>query len=95
MSELFNQRSSLPGKIPSGHFNSMFGFNGSSWARDASEIKYLAMDGYFISLFNLHIDHHSLPLSDRVINAVPSTWDPAALARYIFSIFFLCSLNIM
>nr|DAD35809.1 TPA_asm: hypothetical protein HUJ06_006449 [Nelumbo nucifera] len=79
----FNKKCSLPGKIPSGLFNSMFGFNSSSWARDASETKCLALDGYYIILFNLHIDRYPLLLSDQVRKAVPSTWDPAALARFI------------
>ncbi|KAJ6826903.1 MACPF domain-containing proteinisoform X2 [Iris pallida] len=83
MSELFNQRSSLPGKIPSGYFNSMFGLDGSSWARQAAETKCLAMDGYIISLFNLHIDRRPLVLSDHVVGSVPTTWDPASLARFI------------
>ncbi|KAK1288299.1 MACPF domain-containing protein [Acorus calamus] len=83
MSELFNQKSSLGGKIPSGLFNSMFGFNGSTWAKDAAETKRLAMDGYFISLFDLHIDRSPLALSDEVVKAVPSVWDPEALARFI------------
>nr|XP_010917512.1 MACPF domain-containing protein At1g14780 [Elaeis guineensis] len=83
MSELFNQRSSLAGKIPSGLFNFMFEFNSGSWARDASRTKCLAMDGYFISLFDLHIIRQPLILSDHVINDVPSSWDPAALSRFI------------
>ncbi|XP_073011079.1 MACPF domain-containing protein At1g14780 isoform X1 [Typha latifolia] len=83
MSEVFNQRSSLSGKIPSGLFNSTFGFDGSSWAQDAARTKCLAMDGHFISLFNLRLDCKPLTLSPHVINAVPSTWDPAAIARFI------------
>ncbi|XP_031491640.1 MACPF domain-containing protein At1g14780 isoform X2 [Nymphaea colorata] len=83
MSELFNQKSSLPGKIPSGLFNSTFGFNGSSWASEMSETKSLAFNGYFISLFNLHIDRYPLLLADHVRHAVPSTWEPAAFARFI------------
>ncbi|KAF3788350.1 MACPF domain-containing protein [Nymphaea thermarum] len=83
MSELFNQKSSLPGKIPSGLFNSTFGFNSSSWASEMSETKSLAFDGYFISLFNLHIDRYPLLLADHVRDAVPSTWEPPAFARFI------------
>ncbi|CAN6457518.1 unnamed protein product [Victoria cruziana] len=83
MSELFNQRNSLPGKIPSGLFNSTFGFNSSSWASEMSETKSLAFDGYFISLFNLHIDRYPLLLCDHVRDAVPSTWEPSAFARFI------------
>ncbi|XP_020534902.2 MACPF domain-containing protein At1g14780 isoform X2 [Jatropha curcas] len=83
MSELFNQKSSVPGKIPSGLFNAMFGLEGGSWAADAADTKYLGMDGYFIVLFDVHIDRYPLLLSDEVINAVPSSWDPPALARFI------------
>ncbi|XP_020576241.1 MACPF domain-containing protein At1g14780-like [Phalaenopsis equestris] len=83
MSECFNQKSAISGKIPSGLFNAMFGFNGSSWAKDAMETKSLAMDGYFIALFDLHIDRRPLTLSDQVIDAVPTKWDPASLTRFI------------
>ncbi|XP_057992701.1 MACPF domain-containing protein At1g14780 isoform X1 [Hevea brasiliensis] len=83
MSEHFNQKSSVPGKIPSGLFNSMFGFEGGSWAADATSTKYLGLDGYFIVLFDVHIDRYPLTLSDEVLNAVPSSWDPCALARFI------------
>ncbi|PON67400.1 Membrane attack complex component/perforin (MACPF) domain containing protein [Parasponia andersonii] len=83
MSEFFNQKSSLPGNIPSGLFNSMFGFQSGSWATDAANVKNLGLDGYFIILFNVHIDRYPLVLSDEVRNAVPSSWDPRALARFI------------
>lgn len=83
MSEFFNQKCSVPGKIPSGLFNSLFGFQSGSWAVDAANTKYLGLDGYFIVLFNVHIDRFPLILADHVRNAVPSTWDPSALARFI------------
>lgn len=86
MSEFFNQKSSLSGKIPSGLFNSMFGYQSGSWAKDAANTKYLGLDGYFIVMFNVHIDRYPLVLGDEVRNAVPSTWDPAALARYVLLI---------
>uniref|UniRef100_A0A6N2L1Q7 MACPF domain-containing protein n=1 Tax=Salix viminalis TaxID=40686 RepID=A0A6N2L1Q7_SALVM len=41
------------------------------------------LDGYFISLFSFHIDRYPLVLCDEVRNAVPSSWDPCALARFI------------
>lgn len=82
MSEMLNQKSSVAGKIPSGYFNSMFGLESGSWGTDAGNSKYFALDGYFISLANLHIDRYPLLLSDEVRNAVPSNWDPFALARY-------------
>ncbi|KAL6970033.1 hypothetical protein U1Q18_029741 [Sarracenia purpurea var. burkii] len=83
MSEFFNQKCSVPGKIPSGLFNSMFGFESGSWPADAADTKYLGLDGYFIVLFILHIDRYPLRLSDEVRNSVPSSWDPPALARFI------------
>ncbi|KAG6399076.1 hypothetical protein SASPL_140550 [Salvia splendens] len=79
----FKQKSSVPGKIPSGLFNSMFGFQSGSWAVDASNTKNLGLDGYYMVLFTLHIDRYPLILADQVRNAVPSKWDPAALARFI------------
>ncbi|XP_065856968.1 MACPF domain-containing protein At1g14780 isoform X2 [Euphorbia lathyris] len=83
MSELFNQKSSVPGKIPSGMFNAKFGFEGGSWGADAAQTKCLGLDAYFIVLFDVHIDRYPLLLSQEVRNAVPSSWDPSALARFI------------
>ncbi|KAL5052482.1 hypothetical protein RYX36_033164 [Vicia faba] len=83
MSELFNRKSSIPGKIPSGYFNSVFGFDYGSWASEAANTKCLGLDGYLIKLFNLHIDPFPLLLSKKIIQAVPSSWDPPALARFI------------
>ncbi|XP_075522495.1 MACPF domain-containing protein At1g14780-like [Primulina tabacum] len=83
MSEFFNKKCSVSGKIPSGQFNSMFGFQSGSWAIDAASTKCLAFDGYFINLIDIHIDRYPLILADEVRNAVPSTWDPSALARFI------------
>ncbi|XXG58988.1 hypothetical protein AAC387_Pa04g1158 [Persea americana] len=83
MSTLFNQKSSVPGKIPSGLFNAMFGFGSGSWAKDATDTKCLALDGYFISLFNVRIDRHSLSLCNQIRKDVPTTWQPHAIARFI------------
>ncbi|KAH6790376.1 MAC/Perforin domain-containing protein [Perilla frutescens var. frutescens] len=83
MSEFFNHKCSVPGKIPSGLFNSMFGFESGSWAVDASNTKNLGLDGYYIVLFSVHIHRYPLILADQVKDDVPSTWDPAALARFI------------
>ncbi|KAL5721890.1 hypothetical protein ACHQM5_005476 [Ranunculus cassubicifolius] len=83
MSELFNRKNSLPGKIPSGLFNSMYGFESSSWARDAGNTKSLAIDGFNIIFFNLRINRSFLRLVDEVQTAVPTTWDPSSLARFI------------
>ncbi|KAL9679355.1 hypothetical protein QQ045_017213 [Rhodiola kirilowii] len=83
MSEWFNQRSSVSGKIPNGLFNAMFGFESGSWAVDAANTKCLALDGYFIELFNLHINRYALVICDEVRNAVPLSWNPPDLARFI------------
>lgn len=83
MSEFFNSQCSVGGKIPSGEFNAAFGFDGGSWASDAAHTKALALDGFFIALFNLRIHRSPLLLSDVVRKAVPSSWDPRAVARFI------------
>ncbi|KAJ7942860.1 MACPF domain-containing protein [Quillaja saponaria] len=83
MTEYMNKETSVPGKIPSGLFNTIFGFDSGSWARDAANTKYLGFDGYSITLFNVHIDRYPLVLSNEVRDAVPSSWDPPALARFI------------
>ena len=82
MSEVFNHRNSLTGKIPSGLFNSCFDLECSSWAEDASATKCLAFDGYFISLLDLRLDCQPLALADHIVRAVPAAWDPSAIARY-------------
>nr|XP_043629518.1 MACPF domain-containing protein At4g24290 [Erigeron canadensis] len=82
MSEQFNQEISLTGKIPSGLFNAMFEFSGS-WQKDASSTKALAFDGVFISLYTVALEKSQLVLCDHVKKAVPSSWEPALLARFI------------
>lgn len=82
MSDLFNHRSSLPGKIPSGLFNSCFDFGSDSWASDAGDTRCLAFDGYFISLLDLRLDCRPLALAGHVVADVPAAWDPSAIARY-------------
>ncbi|XP_047315058.1 MACPF domain-containing protein At4g24290 isoform X2 [Impatiens glandulifera] len=82
MSEQFNQELSLTGKIPSGLFNTMFQFSGC-WQQDAANTKTLAFDGVFITLYTVALEKTQMNLCDRVKNAVPSTWDPLALARFI------------
>lgn len=74
-------KSSIPGKIPTGYFNNVFGFDAGAWGNDAANTKCLGLDGYFIRLFNVHIDRYPLLLSKQVLQAVPSSWDPPALAR--------------
>lgn len=81
MSEAFNKCVLIDGKIPLGHFNAMYDFTGS-WFEDAMQTKNLAFDGKFITLFQLQLTS-SLLLRKEVKNAVPSAWEPAALARFI------------
>ncbi|KAL4312244.1 hypothetical protein GQ457_01G034380 [Hibiscus cannabinus] len=82
MSELLNQKSSIQGKVPSGYLNSIFDLTGD-WLHDAAGTKNLAFDGYFISLYHLHLTASPLVLNNRVKKSVPPHWDPAALARFI------------
>ncbi|KAG9140367.1 hypothetical protein Leryth_019602 [Lithospermum erythrorhizon] len=82
MSEMFNQELSLAGKIPSGPFNSMFGFKGC-WQKDAASTKILAFDGYFITLYSIELVRSQLTLSDQVKQEVPASWDPVALSEFI------------
>ncbi|KAK3414289.1 hypothetical protein EUGRSUZ_I02769 [Eucalyptus grandis] len=82
MSEQFNQDMSLTGKIPSGLFNAMFEFSGC-WQKDAANTKTLAFDGVFITLYTVALEKSQIVLCDHVKNAVPTTWEPAALARFI------------
>lgn len=80
MCEQFNQEVSLSGKIPSGLFNTMFEFSGC-WQKDAASTKALAFDGWFITLYSIALAKPQILLHDYVKQAVPSSWDPAALAR--------------
>ncbi|KAJ1407330.1 Membrane attack complex component/perforin [Sesbania bispinosa] len=82
MSELLNQKSGVQGKVPSGYFNALFDLSGD-WFRDAADIKYLAFDGYFISLYYLHLTASPLILQEEVKKSVPAQWDPASLSRFI------------
>lgn len=82
MSEQFNQELSLSGKIPSGLFNNMFDFTGC-WQKDAANTKSLAFDGWCITLYTVALSKAQIVLQDHVKQAVPSTWEPAALARFI------------
>ncbi|KAF0893645.1 hypothetical protein E2562_028055 [Oryza meyeriana var. granulata] len=82
MSEQFNRELSLSGKIPSGLFNAMFEFTGC-WQKDASITKSLAFDGWCITLYTVALSKAQIILRDHVKQAVPSKWEPAALARFI------------
>ena len=86
----------MTGKIPCGLFNAMFEFS-SCWQKDAAYTKTLAFDGVFITLYTVALEKSQLVLCDHVKKEVPSSWEPAALARYnlqgsTFIPFFLCVL---
>ncbi|KAK4438365.1 MACPF domain-containing protein [Sesamum alatum] len=82
MSEQLNQELSLTGKIPSGLFNAMFEFSGC-WQKDAAYTQTLAFDGMFITLYTVALEKSQMVLKDHVKKEVPSSWEPAALARFI------------
>ncbi|XP_078434249.1 MACPF domain-containing protein At4g24290-like isoform X2 [Wolffia australiana] len=82
MAELFNQDLSLSGKIPCGVFNYVFGFSGC-WQKDAASTRNLAFDGWFLTLYTVALAKSHIVLRNHVKQAVPSSWDPAALARFI------------
>ncbi|KAI3800853.1 hypothetical protein L1987_28952 [Smallanthus sonchifolius] len=82
MSEQFNQDISLSGKIPSGFFNSMFGYEGY-WQKDATATNDLAFDGWIITLYSIELAKTHIALSEEVKQEVPSSWAPAALAEFI------------
>ncbi|KAL0335280.1 UNVERIFIED_CONTAM: MACPF domain-containing protein [Sesamum calycinum] len=85
MSEQLNQELSLTGKIPSGLFNAMFEFSGC-WQKDAAYTKTLAFDGMFITLYTVALEKSQMVLKDHVKKEVPSSWEPAALARLLANI---------
>eukprot|EP00249_Psilotum_nudum_P011329 c23104_g1_i1 orf=595-2220(+) len=78
----FNEIIAIPGKTPSGWFNAMFSFSGS-WQTDALATKSLALNGWVIALYSLNLAKLSQTLCGEVKQAVPSTWDPSALASFI------------
>ncbi|XP_031499346.1 MACPF domain-containing protein NSL1-like [Nymphaea colorata] len=83
MSKKFNKEQlKLTDKTPSGLFNAMFGFHGR-WQNDAFATKGLAFDGIHSVLYSMELEAADLKLLDHVKKEVPSTWDPAALARFI------------
>lgn len=82
MSELLNHKSSIQGKVPSGYHNAIFDLSGD-WLHDTTDSKFLAFDGYFISLYYLHLTVSRLTLKDEVKKSVPPRWDPALLSRFI------------
>ncbi|XP_020101752.1 MACPF domain-containing protein CAD1-like isoform X2 [Ananas comosus] len=82
MAEYFNRKANLSGNIPLGCFNSAFSFTGLK-KTDAASTKSLAMDGKFIPLCKVQIIKQSLTLKEEVRRAVPLSWDPSSLSRFI------------
>ncbi|CAM6042071.1 unnamed protein product [Sphagnum compactum] len=82
MSARFNEGAAIPGKVPLGLFNSMYGFQGH-WQTDQQSTKGLALDGWFISLYTLQLTSTGLTLCDEIKQAVPPSWEPRALASFI------------
>ncbi|CAL9044141.1 MACPF domain-containing protein CAD1-like isoform X1 [Musa acuminata AAA Group] len=82
MAEHFNTKALLSGNIPLGKFNSAFSFSGSKKI-DAAATKSLAMDGKYIPLCKVQLTKHPSLLRDNVRAAVPRSWEPLSLARFI------------
>jgi len=80
MLEHFNQEMCLGGQTASGHFCASFGLS-SRGIKDLASIKSLAYDGWFIKRYAIELETYHGELLDHVKEAVPSSWDPEALAR--------------
>lgn len=76
----FNQAAAIDGKMPLGLFNNMFSFHGP-WQTDQNATKALALDGWFVKLYNLQLTRTPLNLRDEIRKAIPASWEPKALAR--------------
>ncbi|XP_073063058.1 MACPF domain-containing protein CAD1-like [Primulina eburnea] len=82
MVEYFNKMAALSGYTPLGSFNAAFSFTGSKHV-DAAATKSLCMDGYFIPLAKIQLVKSPMVLNENVKRAVPTSWDPPALASFI------------
>ncbi|TKY60484.1 MACPF domain-containing protein [Spatholobus suberectus] len=82
MSEHFNQQMCLTGKTASGHFCASFGFS-DRCIKDFASVKSLAYDGWFIKRYAIELERNRVELLDHVKEAVPLSWDPEALTRFI------------
>jgi hypothetical protein len=78
----FNQAAAIDGKMPLGLFNSMFSFAGP-WQTDQHATKALALDGWFVKLYNLQLTRTPVTLREEIRKAIPSSWEPNALASFI------------
>ncbi|XP_020681215.1 MACPF domain-containing protein CAD1 [Dendrobium catenatum] len=84
MAGIFNKRAQLSGNTPLGGFNFAFSFTGSKKI-DMASTKSLAMDGMFMPLCKVMLTKQPSSLGEDVKKAVPSSWEPSLLARFIES----------
>ncbi|XP_028786229.1 MACPF domain-containing protein At4g24290 [Neltuma alba] len=82
MLEHFNEEMCLGGRTASGNFCASFGIS-DRCIKELDSIKSLAYDGWFIKRYTIELEKHQGELKDHVKEAVPSSWDPEALARFI------------
>lgn len=78
----FNHEMRLVGETASGHFCASFGLS-CRCIKHLAYIKSLAYDGWFIKRYSVELEKYHGELRDHVKEAVPSSWDPEALARFI------------
>ncbi|KAK4264640.1 hypothetical protein QN277_025791 [Acacia crassicarpa] len=78
----FNQEMCLGGRFASGNFCASFGIS-DRCIKVFDSIKSLAYDGWFVKRYTIELEKHQGELDDHVKEAVPSSWDPEALARFI------------
>ena len=82
MVEYFNQKANISGTFPLGSFNSAFSFTGSKHI-DAAATKTLSLDGFYNPLAKVQLMKSQLVLQENVKRAVPVSWDPSSLARFV------------
>lgn len=85
MVEYFNNKAGVSDTLPLGCMNSAFGLSGSRES-DSDTTKALYKDGVIVPLAKVQLTNCPLILSDSVKRALPMTWDPPALARYLLII---------
>ncbi|KAM3312054.1 hypothetical protein ACQJBY_032198 [Aegilops geniculata] len=82
MAGYFNKEAQLAGDIPLGSFNSAYSFTGSK-RFDAMATKSLGMEGKTIPLYKVQLVRQPLSVVEEVKHAVPHSWEPSSLARFI------------
>ncbi|XP_063939126.1 MACPF domain-containing protein CAD1 [Daucus carota subsp. sativus] len=82
MMEYINKKANLSENVPMGCFNAAFSLTGSK-SIDSAATKTLCMDGFFIPVAKFQLVKSQLVLQETVRRAVPTSWDPPALASFI------------